>query len=405
MSDDVIHKLRSTLARMEVALSHVREAICLTDDDGNIYWCNENFDVLVGMPHFELLGTSIHDYNHFINDETRKISTLFLQVLAAKMDAYHYCHVEADDETKYYSLFGNPLIDGGAVFVISDTSKRMLLQRQLLQSQKLESIGGLAAGVAHEINTPVQYIGDNLHFLLEEYDNLFDKLAKLEAQLLQTDDLTEIKEIVKGFKQALDFDYLQEEIPKAISQSLAGTAHITKIVRSIKAFAHPDVEQAIHQLPLHELIHDVISISTNEWKYVADMTLSLDESIGDVPVSRNEFNQALLNIIINAAHAISDQIKSGTKKKGKIHISTEALKDKVVVKIKDDGPGIPKVIQARIFDPFFTTKEVGRGTGQGLAIARSSIEKSMNGQVDFITKIGEGTCFVITLPRTHIDAT
>jgi PAS domain S-box-containing protein len=265
--------------------------------------------------------------------------------------------------------------------------ERDRLEDNLRQAQKLEAIGQLAAGIAHEINTPTQYVGDNLRFLKES----FGELSTLLAQVVMVGG-----EPASKLLSEADFEYLKEEIPRALTQSLEGVDRVAKIVRAMKEFSHPAREKTATDL--NRAIQSTITVASNEWKYVADIEMDLDAQLPAVHCSPAEFNQVILNIVVNAAHAITDVVGDGGNGKGKITVRTRAEGEWAIVEIGDSGSGMPPHIQQRIFDPFFTTKEVGKGTGQGLAIAHNVIVDKHGGTIKVTSTPGAGTTFTIRLP-------
>jgi signal transduction histidine kinase len=270
-----------------------------------------------------------------------------------------------------------------------------------LQTQKLGAIGQLAAGVAHEINTPMQFIGDNLHFAKQSIDDLLSLVATLRQAIEQAVQTPVSEEKLGELARAeidLDYEYAREALPKAIERSLTGVERVTNIVRAMKAFAHPDGDQ-LTPTDLKGLIESTVMVATNEWKYVADVDLQLDKDLPPVPCIGGELNQVVLNLIVNASHAIADVVGS-TGEKGKISISAETNETHAVIRVTDTGTGIPEHARAKVFEPFFTTKEVGKGTGQGLSMAYNSIVKRHKGSILFETELGVGTTFEIRLPLT-----
>ncbi|HUQ09491.1 MAG TPA: ATP-binding protein, partial [Steroidobacteraceae bacterium] len=193
-----------------------------------------------------------------------------------------------------------------------------------------------------------------------------------------------------------DFEYLKEEIPRALNQSLEGVDRVAKIVRAMKEFSHPAREKTATDL--NRAIQSTITVASNEWKYVAELDMDLDANLPSVHCSPAEFNQVVLNMIVNAAHAITDVVGDGGKGKGKITVKTRADGDWAVIEISDTGSGMPAHVQQRIFEPFFTTKEVGKGTGQGLAIAHNVIVDKHAGSIKVTSSPGSGTTFHIRLP-------
>ena len=283
---------------------------------------------------------------------------------------------------------------------IRDVTEQKRLEVELRHAQKLESVGQLAAGIAHEINTPTQYVGDNVRFLQDAFNDMqealkgYDHLLEAAKKGVVGPGVTaEVEAVLK----AADVEYLLEEIPKAILQSLEGVDRVAKIVRAMKEFSHPGGEEKT-PVDINRAIGSTITVSRNEWKYVADMVTDLDPDLPSVSCLPGDFNQVILNIIVNAAHAIIAVVGDGAKGKGTITVSTRHDNGWAEIRISDTGTGIPKEVRTRIFDPFFTTKEIGRGTGQGLAIARSVVVDKHGGTLTFETEPGKGTTFIIRLP-------
>lgn len=282
-----------------------------------------------------------------------------------------------------------------------DITERNQLREQLLQAQKLESVGQLAAGIAHEINTPTQYIGDNVRFLKDTFQDLKSLLASYQQLLLSAKNNTMSSETVRQVEETLrhaNADYLLEEIPKAIDQTLEGVTRVSTLVSAMKEFSHPGTKEKI-MLDLNHAIDCTITVARNEWKYVADLETDFDPLLPPIPCLPGEFNQVILNLIVNAAHAIADVTAKGGPERGKITVQTINCEHWAEIRIQDTGSGIPENIRSRVFDPFFTTKEIGKGTGQGLAIARSVVVDKHNGSIRFETEEGKGTTFIIRLPR------
>lgn len=286
-----------------------------------------------------------------------------------------------------------------------DVTDQRRLENDLAQAQKLESVGRLAAGVAHEINTPVQFVSDSVLFVREAMDDLsqiVDRYRELRAateRTLQGDHHDEaVVAAVKAAEEAeddADLDYILENAPVALDRARDGLGRVAAIVRSMKEFAHPDRKEMV-QTDLNQAISSTLVIASNEYKYVAEVETSFGE-LPPVNCYAGEINQVVLNLIVNAAHAIGDVVK-GTPDKGRIRVSTRVLDDQVEIAIADTGKGIPVEVRSRIFDPFFTTKEVGKGTGQGLAIARTVVVEKHKGTLHFETEVGRGTTFFIRLP-------
>jgi PAS domain S-box-containing protein len=278
----------------------------------------------------------------------------------------------------------------GVLGVFTDITERKRVEeslreseRQLRLAQKLESIGQLAAGIAHEINTPVQYIGDNAQFLSGAFQDLFRVIERQTSAA--ADPAADV-----------DVPYLRSEIPNAVAQIQEGVGRVATIVRAMKRFSHPGPAEKI-PMNIHQGIESTILVSRNEWKYVADLTTDFDPEMPPIPCVAGEFNQVILNLIVNAAHAIADVVKEYGGK-GAIRIGTRKNGDFAEIRVTDTGGGIPEAIRSKVFDPFFTTKAVGKGTGQGLAIAHSVIVQKHRGTIRFESEDRKGTTFVIQLP-------
>jgi signal transduction histidine kinase len=279
-----------------------------------------------------------------------------------------------------------------------DVTDQRRLENELAQAQKLESVGRLAAGVAHEINTPVQFVSDSVSFVREAMDDLsqiVDRYRELRTATEQGAGVAAAAKAVEEAEDDADLDYILENAPVALDRARDGLGRVAAIVRSMKEFAHPDRKE-MAPVDLNQAIKSTLVIATNEYKYVAEVETELAD-IPPVSCYAGEINQVVLNLIVNAAHAIGDVVR-GTQDKGRIKVSTRLLDEQVEIAIADTGKGIPVEVRSRIFDPFFTTKEVGKGTGQGLAIARTVIVEKHGGTLHFETELGQGTTFYIRLP-------
>jgi PAS domain S-box-containing protein len=285
------------------------------------------------------------------------------------------------------------------VIIIFDITKQKDLERQLRYAQKMESVGFLASGIAHEINTPIQYVGDNINFVKNGFNDLlqclklYDDLKEiLKSRNLLNEKLEEIEEL----EENIDIEFLFDEIPVALEQSIDGVNKVAKIVSAMKKFAHPSKDEKT-MADINNIIENTITISKNVWKYVAEVEFKPNPDLPFVPCNIGDISQVILNIIVNAAHAIEDVVKDSGNK-GKIKIVTDSDNDFVRISISDTGTGIPDDIKEKIFDPFFTTKEVGKGTGQGLSLVHTIVRDNHKGKIEVESKVGEGTTFNIFLP-------
>ena len=272
------------------------------------------------------------------------------------------------------------------------------LTQSLRQAQKLEAVGQLAGGIAHEINTPLQYIGDNVRFVKDASHDLISLIhlyESLKQKVSNQDGLAAMASEIDSFRHDIDDIYLQEEVPEAINQTLSGIQQVVEIVSAMKEFSHPGTKTpTLHNL--NTTLENTIAVSRNEWKHIAEIRKDFDQNLPAVMCNIAEMNQVFLNVLVNAAHAIgSVKDRSGL---GTITVSTGVEDKFAIVRIQDTGTGIPEGVQDQVFNPFFTTKEVGVGTGQGLVIAYDIVVQKHRGLLTFETVQGEGTTFIIRLP-------
>jgi signal transduction histidine kinase len=279
-----------------------------------------------------------------------------------------------------------------------DVTEVRRLGRELAAAQKLESVGRLAAGVAHEINTPVQFVMDSVDFVRTSVAGVaavIEAHRELKRVAKAGGDTIAAAEAADRVEAEADLDYVMDNVPPAIGSALEGLERIATIVRSMKEFAYPDQSEKT-LADLNQAIRSTLTIARNEYKYVAE----LETDFGEIPLVScylGEINQVVLNLLVNAAHAISDVVKDSGGM-GRLAVRTRLDGEEVEISIADTGTGIPEGARDKIFDPFFTTKDAGKGTGQGLAIARSVIVKKHGGTLSFETECGKGTTFFIRLP-------
>jgi len=283
-----------------------------------------------------------------------------------------------------------------------EEEERQALEEEINQARKLEAVGSLASGIAHEINTPIQFVGDNTNFLSDSFKTLISLIKSCNSiwqEAKAGGDLASLDSKRVKAEESADLEYLKEEVPSAIEQTLDGVQRVTKIVRAMKDFAHSD-QGTMSPSNINDMLESTLTVARNELKYVADVETNFDRELPDIECYRDDLNQVFLNLLVNAAHTIADVVGDSSAIRGTITVSTERDNDNVVIRIKDTGTGIPKEVRDCIFDPFFSTKDVGKGTGQGLAIVRKIIVEKHKGKLDFETEEGKGTTFIIRLPIT-----
>jgi two-component system, NtrC family, sensor kinase len=286
--------------------------------------------------------------------------------------------------------------------LLAEISERKLLENQLVQAQKLEGIGQLAAGIAHEINTPIQYVGDSVEFLrsaVTSIDAVLDRYRQEFRAIPKNVSTHGMLERVSAAEEVAELEFLRTEMPRAFERTLDGVARVAKIVRAMKEFSFPDAHEQSYA-NINQALETTLVVAHNEYKLLA----RIDAQFGELPEVKcniSELNQVFLNLIVNAAHAIQDSGKDAAE--GVIGIRTAVIDSQVEIAISDNGCGIAPEIANKVFDPFFTTKEVGRGTGQGLSIARATIVTRHGGALSFETGLGRGTTFFVRLPIRGIE--
>jgi PAS domain S-box-containing protein len=386
------------------ALEAAANGIVITKRNGKILWVNHAFTKLTGYNAEEVIGQNpriLKSDRH----PAKFYGDLWATILGGNIWQGELVNRRKDGSFYDEAMTITPVGDEHGVIqnfiaIKQDVSERKRLEVQLSQSQKLETVGQLAAGIAHEINTPTQYVGDNTRFVKDSFEAISQVLCCHEELLAAARQNAVTPELLARHEKILadsDLDYLREQIPSALEETLEGVERVSKIVRAMKDFSHPCGKDKI-PADLNRAIESTVTVARNEWKYVADLKLELEPDLPLVPSLLGEFNQSILNLVVNAAHAIGDVVKKNPGAKGCITVRTQRDGDHVEVRVSDTGTGIAEANRKKIFEPFFTTKEVGKGTGQGLSIVYGSIVKRHGGTVTFETEVGKGTTFIIRLP-------
>jgi two-component system, NtrC family, sensor kinase len=392
------------ISRMSQELRQILDTIStgfrVIDTNHVVTQVNKRFCSITGLAHDELVGSFCYD--NFDDGDCRNSKSCRMRTIQKHSETSETIVIKTtkNGNKAHFRISSAPMLDGDGNIVglledfqditplLRAQEEKELAQNRLHQAAKLESVGQLAAGIAHEINTPVQFVGTNLEFLRESFDELASYINTIQPSIPPGTTDTNLK--------LDDWEYLSEEIPQALEQSMQGLERVRKLVQSMKEFSHPGSKE-VAPADINTIIENTLAISQNEWQHVAELYTELPEDLPQVPCRTDELGQVFLNIIINAGHAIADKVK-GTTEKGKLTIRTIHRDDVVEIYIIDTGKGMSDELCDKIFDPFFTTKEVGKGTGQGLSIARDIVVNKHQGKIRVESVQGEGSTFIISLP-------
>lgn len=395
--------LKLTQERYQLITENATDLIAILDDDLNCRYTSPSYEHVLGYSPEELRNSGLFSYIQK-DDQNRILRLLKLKNEKAKSWKFEYRFKHKNGryltiESRGRYIQNTASYGGQFVFYGHDITDRKKMEVELRHAQKMESIGQLAAGIAHEINTPTQYVGDNLLFLNNSFNSLLNLLGRVHDIVETPTDPPGNQDLIEHLKKIYleaDWGYLAEEIPEALEQTMNGVSHVSRIVKCMKEFSHPGTEDKI-PMDLNKAIESVITVSKNEWKYVADLETDLESDLPCTLGYPGEMSQAVLNLITNSAHAIAD-VSKDENQKGKIKITTRYTGSQLEIRISDTGSGIPKAIREKIFEPFFTTKEVGKGSGQGLSIVHSVIVEKHGGKIDTLSEPGKGTTFVLSIP-------
>lgn len=375
-----IDGLRETLKQVgyqnQMMLNWVNGAVVTVDREGMVNSANEVALRALGWDLEEFIGLHMHDKIHHSQDDGSEYPWEFCPIFAAIEDGSSH-HVDGDvfwnkDGTSFSADYivcptrneNNEIT--GAVLTFRNLTDVRIEEAKRIHSMKLESIGELSAGIAHEINTPIQFIGNNISFLQDCFDDLLTLLQayeKLKTTVETNADLHDIIEEIDEAADEADIEYLKEEGPRAFEQTKHGVDRVTKLVLGLKGFARSGEGDAKGSADVNEIIRNTLTVCKNAYKFVAELETDLGE-LPSVSLYAGDIGQVLVNLVVNAAHAIESH-REPNGPLGKIYIRSYHQGDSVYISVEDTGGGIPENLKERIFDPFFTTKEVGKGSGQG----------------------------------------
>jgi two-component system, NtrC family, sensor kinase len=392
--------------KLSIAITHSSEAIIITDIKGNIEFVNPAFEKATGYSFDEVYGKNPSVLKSGQHDK-KFYENLWRTILSGKPWKGHFINKKKDgtvyeEDASISPVFGD---DGKIINFVAlkrDVSDKINIENQLRHAQKMEGIGTLAAGIAHEINTPLQYLHDNTMFIKDSLASIFKAFeeAKKIVSSCQLESASEIEKNLTRMKEIFNnenLNYLTTEIPAAISENENGIQIVRKIVLAMKNFSHPGMK-TMQKADINEAVRSTITITKNVWKYSAEIETDFAEKLPEVTCHIADLNQVFLNMITNSCDAINEKKGGDGEITGIVKIKTFCDEDFVYVQISDNGNGIPHSVIGKIFQPFFTTKQVGKGTGQGLALSYDIIVNKHNGEIKVESEPGEGTKFTISLP-------
>lgn len=398
-------RLRVSETRTRQIFESTLDAIVCIDPRGIVVEWNKNAEQLFGWLAEEAISSPLQDLltpGELCEDRSAEFLQLFKtgisRVLGQRLEA---TALHRDGRRLIIELNVNRvMLDGQETYTafMRDVTEQKSLEAQLAQAQRLESIGSLAAGVAHEINTPVQFVNDSVHFLGEGFRELCQLLQGMKEACQKAETSSEWDQLMarlEALEQEADAEYLTDNMPKALDRAQGGLDRISEIVRSMRDFSHQHTSPHAY-VDLNRSLQSTLTVARNEYKYVAEV----ETDFGDLPevfCHGGELNQVFLNLVINAAHAIEEKY-GDSGRLGKLRVESRFDGEFVRIRFQDDGCGIPEGIRHRIFEPFFTTKKVGKGTGQGLSIAYSIIYKKHGGKIEVESQVGVGSIFTVILP-------
>ena len=392
-------QITKDLSRLAIAVESAAEAVVMMSVSGKIGFINQALIEILGIEKEKIMYQNfeellVRDVDHDSYQEMLKLN------LAREIWTGYFVFATRDGQMLEHSVTSAPILESegeirDVVLVMRDLSKLRIMEQRLNQSQKLESIGQLAAGIAHEINTPTQYVYNNFFFLQDVFSVIEEILDALSEYVKLNGDYD--KQKMLDLLQPVDLNFLKTEIPAALTSSVKGLERVSRIVLAMKEFSHPGTVEMV-LTDINHNIENTITVSRNEWKYLSDLRFEGQENIPQVLCLPGELNQVLLNLIVNAAHAIEEHKQLDPSLKGQIIIRSTEKQGFVEISVNDNGMGIPENIQNKVFDPFFTTKKIGKGTGQGLTIAYDVVVNKLKGKIWFETIENEGSTFYIAIP-------
>jgi len=384
--------------QLSLNLNSISDGIITLNNTGNIVYTNQPLGNILEINNESVIGKKFFDTFTFYNEKFDKVFFNPFDFIIKEEEgrlSQNFAYITETNIIKNIEVSLKPIYDNdsfyGIIIIIKDLSEVYNYQTKLNLAQKMETLGLLSAGIAHEINTPLQYVNDNLHFIKESFFNLNKYINSLENYIDET-------EYLQRLQSELETNYLRDEIPISIDSAYSGIKRIIRIIEAMKNFSHKSNNEKTLS-DINKLLVDAITITRNDWKSVAEINTCFDNEKQEIFCLPDELTQVFLNLVINAVHAIKTKKENETNLVGKIDVHTSEVDDYVIIKVEDNGCGIDSKNLNKIFEPFYTTKPPGLGTGQGLTITKDIIVNKHNGTIDVDSEINKGTIIIIKLPN------
>jgi PAS domain S-box-containing protein len=388
------------------------DLIAVVDQSGHRIYNNPTYERMLGYTPEELKSTVSYQQIH--PDDRAVVTQAAQRALETGVgESVEYRMQRKDGTFITLESHGSFIRDSKGeiqAFVIS--ARDVSARRMAMQTEKLSAIGQLAAGIAHELNTPVQYISDNITFIGESWSQLESAVmlsvapvhAAAAAAAAAAGASGSDSAVTTGAAPPADWEWLRQEVPRAIAQSREGIRRMSKILGAMRRFSHTGGGEREH-VDLNEALDATLTVVQNQIKHLASVETDYQADLPRVECYSDELNQVFLNLIVNAAHAIRDASAMQGRPRGKLTLRTRQMGEMVQIDVQDNGTGIPLPARAHVFDPFFTTKQVGEGTGQGLSICHDIVVHKHHGKIWFDTEIDKGTTFFVTVPIRFVSDT
>jgi len=386
--------------KLYLAIEQISECIVITNQNAAIEYVNDAFEKITGYKKDEIIGKNL---KFLVNKDSGQsfYDKMWKTICSGNIWQGNLINKNKEGNLYEEEVTITPILGDDNKGIINyiaikrDVSEQKKLEVKLRHSQKMKAVGTLAAGIAHEINTPMQYISDNTMFLKKGFNKIIDYLDSLKDLIEEVPDT--FQDSFQQLHKKNNIDMLKSEIPESLDDTIAGIDRVSELVHAMKEFSHPGKKEKSYA-DINKAIETTITISSNVWKYIVDISTDLSLETKSVYCNINDISQVVLNLIINASDSIVERMEKLESAKGKIEIRTRKKNDYAIIEVYDNGMGISEEVKNRVFEPFFTTKKVGKGTGQGLSIVHDIIVNKHGGAISIDSTPNKGTTFTVSIP-------